>query len=233
MGSSKANIQRCTDFCSKVSYGTCCFDSKSYKTGKCPNGRGGWCADQQKALETICKTNLLDANQVSIANDYGMGAAQSQPTTWIGYDTLKNKNPWNLDGAIFAMGLKLTDPKNNVNLNERGALVAYNGLDDYPDIVLPLATDWETNYFSRVAILYGCKSANDDTCILNSLSDISKSCDSKVCISQNIQQKSEDKIKILQEQLNNLQKQLVASEVQKINMSVPTVLPSAPVHLLY
>ncbi len=191
-GSRDGNIQRCVNFCDSA---TCKRDG----CDSCDNTprrpiRRLWCTAHQTDLEKIvseAKELRETAAEVPIAPDYGMGPAQFQPGTWKGYPGLKGKNPWYTNDAVRAIGYFLNG--HNVNSNELGALKAYNGGKNYSKTIIQLAQEWEIRFFSGVSGLYDCKNISNHSCILQGLSDISKSCVSsgsvgqqKECIRKNI-----------------------------------------------
>jgi membrane-bound lytic murein transglycosylase B len=69
--------------------------------------RTQWCNNQYSALEKITSNLGLDINKVPFSPDFGIGYTQFQPTTWLQYKELKNKNPWNLEDSLYAAALKL------------------------------------------------------------------------------------------------------------------------------
>jgi hypothetical protein len=130
LGSKEKNIERCIEFCDillslpKPKRGVACSSIQV---------RTQWCNDQYSALEKITSNLGLDINKVPFSPDFGIGYTQFQPTTWLQYKELKNKNPWNLEDSLYAAALKLK--YDGVHNNEREAIKRYNPdpiyIDDY------------------------------------------------------------------------------------------------------
>jgi membrane-bound lytic murein transglycosylase B len=110
LGSKEENLKRCINMCywteeknnldgRKLVY---CFDKE--KQEYTIEARTQWCNNQYSALEKITSNLGLDINKVPFSPDFGIGYTQFQPTTWLQYKELKNKNPWNLEDSLICRG---------------------------------------------------------------------------------------------------------------------------------
>lgn len=154
-----------------------------------------WCAIEQSDLESVVSsaTGLIQQNKtfndVPITSDYGMGDAQFEPSTWMLFNKLSYKNPWDPADAVLALELKLSE--SDINSAPFTALEAYNGSGLraylYAEAVLNKATTLESALFNPIANLYQCGSLTDYSCIFAHLEELSANCSTKECVENNIE----------------------------------------------
>jgi hypothetical protein len=154
LGSKEKNLKRCIDMCKKSLIYTKCYSLEE---------RAQWCNNQYSALEKITSNLGLDINKVPFSDDFGIGYTQFQPTTWLQYKELKNKNPWDLEDSLYAAALKLK----------------YDGIHDDPLKAVKLynlGKEYIRDYFDKLSVwdqiledtifVYDCPS-NNFSCALS------------------------------------------------------------------
>jgi len=125
--------------------------------------RTQWCNNQYSALEKITSNLGLDINRVPFSPDFGIGYTQFQPTTWLQYKELKNKNPWNLEDSLYAAALKLK--YDGINNDEWKAVWHYNHNEDYINDYLGKRQEWD-QILDDTIFVYDCPS-NNFSCALS------------------------------------------------------------------
>jgi hypothetical protein len=169
LGSKEENLKRCVNMCywteeknklngKKLAY---CFDKE--KQEYTIEARTQWCNNQYSALEKITSNLGLDINEVPFSPDFGIGYTQFQPTTWLQYKELKNKNPWNLEDSLYAAALKLK--YDGVNENEEGAIERYNRNPKYISDYKDKRQEWD-QILNDTIFVYDCPS-NNFSCALS------------------------------------------------------------------
>jgi hypothetical protein len=169
LGSKEENLNRCINMCywteeinkldgKKLVY---CFDKE--KQEYTIKARTQWCNNQYSALERITSNLGLDINKVLFSPDFGIGYTQFQPTTWLQYNELKNKNPWNLEDSLYAAALKLK--YDGINENEEGAIGEYNRNPKYYRDYLDKRKEWD-QILDDTIFVYDCPS-NNFSCALS------------------------------------------------------------------
>jgi len=169
LGAKEKNLDRCINMCywtreknkvdgKKLVY---CFDKE--KQEYTIEARTQWCNNQYSALEKIASNLGLDINKVPFSPDFGIGYTQFQPTTWLQYKELKNKNPWNLEDSLYAAALKLK--YDGINENERKAIGEYNRNPKYQKDYLDKRQVWD-QILDDTIFVYDCPS-NNFSCALS------------------------------------------------------------------
>jgi hypothetical protein len=169
LGSKEENLKRCVNMCywteeknkldgKKLVY---CFDKEKQKYTI--EARTQWCNTQYSALEQITSNLGLDINKIPFSPDFGIGYTQFQPTTWLQYRELKNKNPWNLEDSLYAAALKLK--YDEINENEEGAIGEYNRNPKYYRDYLDKRREWD-QILDDTIFVYDC-SSNNFSCALS------------------------------------------------------------------
>jgi hypothetical protein len=160
LGSKEKNIRACVKYCDYLRNqdppvnGTKCYSIEA---------RTQWCNDQYSALEKITSNLGLDINKVPFSPDFGIGYTQFQPTTWLQYKELKNKNPWNLEDSLYAAALKLK--YDGIHDNEWKAVWHYNHNEDYINDYLGKRKEWD-QILDDTIFVYDCPS-NNFSCALS------------------------------------------------------------------
>lgn len=214
LGDKDKNIQRCVEYCDVLRSrprpieGTKCYSTTT---------RTNWCTEQYSALEKITQNLGLDINKVPFSPDFGIGYTQFQPTTWLSYPELKNKNPWNLEDSLYAAALKLY--KDGINENEKIAIIKYNGdrTGEYYDDYKSKKQDWE-QILQDTIFVYDC-STNNYSCALSVIKDRFLQCtennwpikQKKECLKTEIAKQKQTK-------LANLEKQKQIIEIKLISL---------------
>ncbi|GBD34688.1 hypothetical protein HRbin35_00427 [bacterium HR35] len=220
LGSKEKNINRCVNMCfwRKETHNidgrflVACYNRK--KQEYTIDERRDWCNEQYKTLEKITKNLGLDINKVPIAPDFGIGYTQFQPTTWILYPELKNKNPWNLEDSLYAAALKLV--KDGVNKNEEQAVCSYNCNKDELEKYKDAKQDWE-QILQDTIFVYDC-SNNDYSCALSVIKDRFLQCTEnnwsirkkKECLKTEVAKQKEIKLANLEKQKQFIELNLVS-----------------------
>jgi hypothetical protein len=169
LGSKEKNLSRCINMCywteeknkldgKKLVY---CFDKERQEYTI--EARTQWCNNQYSALEKITSNLGLDINKIPFSPDFGIGYTQFQPTTWLRYKELKNKNPWNLEDSVYAAALKLK--YDGINENEEGAIGEYNRNPKYYRDYLDKRQEWD-QILDDTIFVYDCPS-NNFSCALS------------------------------------------------------------------
>jgi hypothetical protein len=160
LGSKEKNIRACVKYCDYLRNqdppvnGTKCYSIEA---------RTQWCNDQYSALEKITSNLGLDINKVPFSPDFGIGYTQFQPTTWLQYKELKNKNPWNLEDSLYAAALKLK--YDGIHNDEWKAVWNYNHNEDYVNDYLEKRKEWD-QILDDTIFVYDCPS-NNFSCALS------------------------------------------------------------------
>jgi hypothetical protein len=160
LGSKEKNIRACVKYCDYLRNqdppvnGTKCYSIEA---------RTQWCNDQYSALEKITSNLGLDINKVPFSPDFGIGYTQFQPTTWLQYKELKNKNPWNLEDSLYAAALKLN--YDGIHNYEWKAVWSYNHNEDYINDYLKKRQEWD-QILDDTIFIYDCPS-NNFSCALS------------------------------------------------------------------
>jgi hypothetical protein len=171
LGSKEENLKRCINMCywteeknkldgKKLVY---CFDKKRQEYTI--EARTQWCNNQYSALEKIASNLGLDINKVPFSPDFGIGYAQFQPTTWLQYKELRNKNPWDLEDSLYAAALKLKYDR--INENEERAIGEYNRNPKYYRDYLDKRQEWD-QILEDTIFVYDC-SSNNFSCALSAI----------------------------------------------------------------
>jgi hypothetical protein len=153
-GSKEKNLKRCIDMCKKSSIYTKCYSLEA---------RTQWCNDQYSALEKITSNLGLDINKVPFSPDFGIGYTQFQPTTWLQYKELKNKNPWNLEDSLYAAALKLK--YDGIHDDPLKAVKRYNPDKEYIRDYFDRLDAWD-QILDDTIFVYDCPS-NNFSCALS------------------------------------------------------------------
>jgi hypothetical protein len=160
LGSKEENLKACVKYCDYLRNqdppvnGTECYSIEA---------RTQWCNDQYSALEKITSNLGLDINKVPFSPDFGIGYTQFQPTTWLQYKELKNKNPWNLEDSLYAAALKLK--YDGIHNDEWKAVWNYNHNEDYVNDYLEKRKEWD-QILDDTIFVYDCPS-NNFSCALS------------------------------------------------------------------
>jgi hypothetical protein len=160
LGSKEKNIRACVKYCDYLRN-----QDPPVNGTKCSSieARTQWCNDQYSALEKITSNLGLDINKVPFSPDFGIGYTQFQPTTWLQYKELKNKNPWNLEDSLYAAALKLK--YDGIHDNEWKAVWHYNHNEDYINDYLGKRREWD-QILDDTIFVYDCPS-NNFSCALS------------------------------------------------------------------
>ena len=154
LGSKEKNLKACVKYCDYLKNqdppinGTKCYS---------PEARNQWCHQQYSALEKITSNLGLDINKVPFSPDFGIGYTQFQPTTWLQYKELQNKNPWNLYDSLYAAALKLK--YDGIDKDERLAIKRYNYDDEYFTDYRNKRQEWD-QILNDTIFIYDCPSNN-------------------------------------------------------------------------
>ena len=154
LGSKEENLKRCIDMCKKSLIYTECYSIEA---------RSQWCNNQYSALEKIISNLGLDINKVPFSPDFGIGYTQFQPTTWLQYKELNNKNPWNLEDSLYAAALKLK--YDGIHNDEWKAVWFYNHNEDYINDYLGKRREWD-QILDDTIFVYDCP-YNNFSCALS------------------------------------------------------------------
>jgi hypothetical protein len=160
LGSKEKNLKACVKYCEVLrnrpepAEGTECYSVEA---------RIKWCNNQYSALEKITSNLGLDINKVPFSPDFGIGYTQFQPTTWLQYKELRNKNPWNLEDSLYAAALKLK--YDGIHENEWKAVWFYNHNEDYINDYLGKRQEWD-QILDDTIFVYDCPS-NNFSCALS------------------------------------------------------------------
>jgi hypothetical protein len=160
LGSKEENLKVCVKYCDYLRNqdppvnGTECYSIEA---------RTQWCNDQYSALEKITSNLGLDINKVPFSPDFGIGYTQFQPTTWLQYKELKNKNPWNLEDSLYAAALKLK--YDGIHNDEREAIKRYNPDPIYIDDYFKKLLVWD-QILDDTIFVFNCPS-NNFSCALS------------------------------------------------------------------
>ena len=169
LGSKENNLNRCAGMCywtkeknkidgKKLVY---CFDKE--KQVFTIDARGEWCHQQYSALEKITSNLGLDINKIPFSPNFGIGYTQFQPTTWLQYRELQNRNPWNLYDSLYAAALKLK--YDGINENEIKAIEKYDPNPIYFLDYQSKRQEWD-QILDDTIFVYDC-SSNDFSCALS------------------------------------------------------------------
>ncbi len=233
LGSKEENLNRCVNMCywtreknkidgKKLAY---CFDKEKQKYTI--EARTQWCNNQYSALEKITSNLGLDINKVPFSPDFGIGYTQFQPTTWLQYKELKNKNPWDLEDSLYAAALKLK--YDGIHDNEWKAVWHYNPNEDYINDYLRKRKEWD-QILEDTIFVYDC-SSNDFSCALSALKSNYSECTEnnwsiekkKECIKTKVAEQKEKKLAELEMRKRFLEMSIKAMQIKYAN-STPAIL---------
>jgi len=218
LGSKEKNLKRCIDMCEKSLIYTKCYSLEE---------RTQWCNDQYSALERITSNLGLDINKVPFSPDFGIGYTQFQPTTWLQYKELKNKNPWNLEDSLYAAALKLK--YDGIHDNEWKAVWHYNHNEDYINDYLGKRKEWD-QILDDTIFVYDCH-FNDFSCALSAIKTNYPECTEnnwsikkkKECIKTKVAEQKEKKLAELEMRKRFLEMSIKTMQVKYAN-STPAIL---------
>jgi hypothetical protein len=214
LGSKDKNLKRCIDMCKKSLIYTKCYSLEE---------RTQWCNNQYSALEQIISNLGLDINKMPFSDDFGIGYTQFQPTTWLQYKELKNKNPWNLEDSLYAAALKLK--YDGINENEEMAIGKYNPNPKYYENYKNKRQEWD-QILDDTIFVYNCPS-NNFSCALSILKTNYSECTEnnwsikkkKECIKTKVAFQKEQKLAQKQKE-----KQILVYEIQILETKESTSL---------
>jgi hypothetical protein len=154
LGSKEKNLKRCIDMCRKSLIYTECYSVEA---------RTQWCNIQYSTLEQITSNLGLDINEMPFSDDFGIGYTQFQPTTWLQYKELRNKNPWNLEDSLYAAAIKLK--YDGVHDDPLKAVKRYNSDKEYIRDYFDKLDVWN-QILDDTIFVYDCPS-NNFSCALS------------------------------------------------------------------
>ena len=218
LGSKEKNLKACVKYCDYLKNqdppinGTKCYS---------PEARSEWCHQQYSALEKITSNLGLDINKVPFSPDFGIGYTQFQPTTWLQYKELQNKNPWNLEDSLYAAALKLK--YDGINENEAKAIEKYNPNPTYFTDYQNKRQEWD-QILDDTIFVYDC-SKNDFSCALSIIKTNYPECTEndwsikkkKECIKTKLAEQKEKKLAELEIRKNFLETSIKATSVKYTN----------------
>jgi hypothetical protein len=193
--------------------------------------RTQWCNNQYSALEKITSNLGLDINKVPFSPDFGIGYTQFQPTTWLQYKELKNKNPWDLEDSLYAAALKLK--YDGINENEERAIGKYNPNPKYYEDYENKRKEWD-QILEDTIFVYDCNS-NDFSCALSALKSNYSECTNnnwsikkkKECIKTKVAEQKEKKLAELEMRKRFLEMSIKTMAIKYVNSTPAILMPKS------
>ncbi len=226
LGSKDKNITACVKYCEYLKSlippinGTNCYSIEA---------RTQWCHQQYSTLEKITSNLGLDINKVPFSPDFGIGYTQFQPTTWLQYKELQNKNPWNLEDSLYAAAIKLK--YDGINEDEEKAIRRYNPNLEYFKDYQSKREEWD-QILDDTIFVYNCPST-DFSCSLSKIRTNYTECTDndwpikkkKECIKDKVALQKERKLAELEMKKRFLEMSIKTMSVKYFN-STPAIITS-------
>jgi hypothetical protein len=218
LGSKEKNLKRCIDMCEKSLIYTECYSIEA---------RTQWCNNQYSALERITSNLGLDINKVPFSPDFGIGYTQFQPTTWLQYKELKNKNPWDLEDSLYAAALKLK--YDGIHDDPLKAVKRYNPDKEYIKDYFDKLGIWD-QILDDTIFVYDC-SSNDFSCALSAIKTNYPECTEndwsikkkKECIKTKVALQKEKKLAELEMRKRFLEMSIKTMAIKYVNSTPATL----------
>ena len=218
LGSKEKNLEACVKYCDYLRNqdppvnGTECYSIEA---------RAQWCNNQYSALEKITSNLGLDINKVPFSPDFGIGYTQFQPTTWLQYKELKNKNPWDLEDSLYAAALKLK--YDGIHDDPLKAVKRYNPDKEYIKDYFDKLGIWD-QILDDTIFVYDC-SSNDFSCALSAIKTNYPECTEnnwsikkkKECIKTKVAEQKEKKLAELEMRKRFLEMSIKTMAIKYVN----------------